>query len=409
MGQILCHVVRYSRPSTYSAHNIPGPALTSLMRVCSQWEVSVSITDGTMCLKSLAVKLVAGSAIYATVKIETKAGLRSLASLLRHASRESSKAIGSWITKLCIEVEDDQNITWESLIAILVRTPNLASFEMQTQGMRAVFLDPLLATHASRTILTHLALVILPNRVDILPLISYFEKLESLNIYFVEDEQLFQHAPLDLTLSPLFLPQLRKLDLFIGVETGLPAGITFIYGYIGRSVFSDVWALHLRSEACTEETFLLLDPLFKSHSCSKIHLEGFIEIPVTSSIFLHAQRVKTDHIFPPELFKTARLPLSIRANIPDAAALAMFWEILEILVASKNHFKTRIHISLPWDQRFSWTPGPSTGPSMGHRPVQSADFTGNLQRYVIPLLQKGIDIIDEDGKGFRDHFRRILA
>jgi hypothetical protein len=151
------------------------------------------------------------------------------------------------------------------------------------------------------------------------------------------------------------------------------------------------------------ESFLLLNPLFEAHASTKIEVELEVtDIPPGSSILSNAQRVNINHVPSPELFKTATLPRMIQVSVVGEELL---WNMLETLIASPHDHHTQLKIITLDPKGFYWMPARVNA----NENFGSAHFTGGLMRYVVPLLRKGIEIVDENGRGFRDCFGAILV
>jgi hypothetical protein len=300
------------------------------------------------------------------------------------------------------------------MMAVLINTPNLHTFLLQEHlGVQAVFLDPLLRPN-SRTLLNHLACSIYPTDVEVLPLLNQFERLTSLNLMFEEKETIFSDDLLNNGLEPLRLPLLESFTLQdpkgshpLGLNfTNKLSGVKAVMQYIGRSFFHQHCQISIYARTCTEEAFILLNPLFASHASTRIVLTlGDNKVSSQSLIFSRAQSVDITDVLPPALFEAPRLPPMITMTIKDSATLVTFWRILDTLVVSPHHHRSRLHVGESIrGSSFSWEPCTDSMLEAYRSLPSKAEFTGNLLRYVIQLRSKGIEMIDGDGRAFRDCF-----
>jgi hypothetical protein len=384
----------------------PGLSLFSLLLVCREWEVyfppHIHMFESDILLL---VQQIARPVVYSTVGIHSLNAQRRLAALFRHDSRNAWTAVGPWITALVntvfADTEEQANLFWESIIAILINTPNLKKLFMRSTGIRPSFLDPLLRNN--RAHMTHLAVKIVPAHIEVLPLINQFSVLKELDLYFSEKEESFAVLSMNDDALPLLcLPSVRKFVFTENFSRSNNGGTRAVLQYISRSQFEESCHLVITVDI-SAESFLLLNPLFEAHASTRIEVELEVtDIPPGSSILSNAQRVNINHVPSPELFKTATLPRMIQVSVVGEELL---WNTLETLIASPYDHHTQLKIIALVPKGFYWTPARVNATENSG----SAHFTGGLMRYVVPLLRKGIEIVDENGRGFRDCFGAILV
>jgi hypothetical protein len=79
---------------------------------------------------------------------------------------------------------------------------------------------------------------------------------------------------------------------------------------------------------------------------------------------------------------------------------------LDVLLNSPYDHDLRLKVSSVYPEFFLWE---SDWPWSDQYGRLCAEFAGSLLSYVRRLSQKGITIIDESGKSFRDQFIDLLA
>jgi hypothetical protein len=358
-------------------------------------------------------QLIAGSAVYSTVQIASLTSLKRLAALFEHESKKALTTLGHWMTTLYVTIRGHGGHMmdfWESLCAILKKSPRLQAFHMRDTFMQIGYLDPLLHTH--KILITQLTMNISPFHVYLVKVISQVNSLQQLELRFVQVKREKPFAAID-TVEPLCLPLVQQFSFYQNLHLRTIGQDSVDYPvtrYIGRCRFRENCDLALTGSIDAEH-FLLLNPLFEAHSSSRIDVAGLTStgIPAGTTLFSRAQSIYFDEMPSPQLFDTTRLPSAVYLTWyltwNRAKDTKTFLEILDVLIASPHTYDTRLHINGFKPSPFSWEPALPSAEEVG----SAAEFAGILLRYIGPLLRKGIDIVDENGKGFRDHFKRVLA
>jgi hypothetical protein len=355
-------------------------------------------------------QLIAGSAVYSTVQIASLTSLKRLAALFEHESKKALTTLGHWMTTLYVTIRGHGGHMmdfWESLRAILKKSPRLQAFHMRDTFMQIGYLDPLLHTH--KILITQLTMNISPFHVYLVKVISQVKSLQQLELRFVQDKRDIPFSAID-TVEPLCLPSVQQFSFYQNLPLRMIGQVSVDYPvtrYIGRCRFRESCDLALTG-SINAQHFLLLNPWFEAHSSSRIDVAGLTStvIPAGTTLFSRAQSIYFGEIPPPQLFDTTRLPSAVHLTFNRMTKdIISLIEILHMLIASPHTHDTRVHITGFKPSPFSWEPAlPSPGEAVG-----SAEFAGILLRYIKPLLRKGIDIVDENGQGFRDHFKSVLA
>jgi hypothetical protein len=281
---------------------------------------------------------------------------------------------------------------WNLLHHLVARTTGLVDFEVHHAMPRSFLFLPLLL--ASRSTLQWLHFVVPPNGLDVLSMISHFDKLESL---FLE----FHLPPVESSnpVLPINSPSLRHLTVAIrGMGLGQTRSIRQALWILGRSKFSPgspscagcSFTLDL---AVPADALLELNPLFEQHASATIDIALALTLPAGSSLFAAADSVIIDHIPMPDLFQAKRLPKHIKMT---------FWEqgedsqtllaIIHALLASPYHHDLVLHPTQV-DHIFIWKPHPDD--------LDDIILTSNLAELVHPyasrLREKGVEVCDEIG------------
>jgi hypothetical protein len=336
-----------------------------------------------------------------------------MSGLVEQTANGTRPAVGRWITTLRIAIktynDENEDISEQHqgyLLSILKHTQNLRTFELRYASLRKDILDPL--HHASRTCLTHFVFTMRPSHLQVLPLLNQLKTLQKLEIVFeaptttnsIDDDSL---RSLVANMVPLRLPLVRKFTFAESMDKNT---YQCVLTYVARSQFRE------DCEFCItmwlgEDAISLLDPLFESHASSSIDLTLEADMDYllfSSTIFCRSLAVKINRVPPSDLFKAARLPSVIELCVYQAEEL--FREVLDVLLDSPYDHDLRLKVSSVYPEFFLWE---SDWPWSDQYGRLCAEFAGSLLSYVRRLSQKGITIIDESGKSFRDQFIDLLA
>jgi hypothetical protein len=288
-------------------------------------------------------------------------------------------------------------------MTILIHIRNLAGLH-DRYGFKAVVLHPLL--HNNKATLVHLDLVISPVSVKMLPLLRQFHILQYLTLNFTEESESFQDYLHHNNPSPLHLPSVQSFTLFGSFDHENEAGRIAVMGYVSQFQFQEDCRLEL-FDGIGGQAFILLNELFDHHASR--YIESLLA-PAGSSILARAEKVFIIGLPSPELFTSARLPGNVVILISGIDDEEVFRQILKVLIASPHIHNLQLEIT---GGTFTWEPAVPTSQEWTTDYIDNgkhaAEFLGSLLPYVRPLLQKGVSVIDSDGKGFQDHFRDLLA
>jgi hypothetical protein len=336
-----------------------------------------------------------------------------MSGLVEQTANGTRPAVGRWITTLRIAIktynDENEDISEQHqgyLLPILTHSPNLQTFELRHASLRVDILDPL--HYANRTCLAHLVFTVRPTHLQVLSLVDQLKTLQTLAIVFeattptnsIDGDSL---TSLVANLVPLRLPLVRKFTFGESLDENAHQ---CVLKYVARFQFREDCEFYI-TMWLGEDTISLLDPLFESHASSSIDLtlEADMDyLSFSSTIFCRSLTVKINRVPPSDLFKAARLPSVIELCVYQAEEL--FREVLDVLLDSPYDHDLRLKVSSVYPEFFLWE---SDWPWSDQYGRLCAEFAGSLLSYVRPLSQKGITIIDESGKSFRDQFIDLLT
>jgi hypothetical protein len=107
-----------------------------------------------------------------------------------------------------------------------------------------------------------------------------------------------------------------------------------------------------------------------------------------------------------ELFKAARLPSVVEVVIHELEQHEdELRDVLGALIGSPHVHDMRLVVQRH-PEIFTWKPYPEEGPEWSASP--HSQFVGDLLRYLGPLRQKGVILVDSFGRTFQDYYKDMF-
>lgn len=356
-----------------------------LLSVCKNWKVGVLVFIDDLSLTEHGDQACAYPVLYRRVRVLHSAKLRALATQFMSTIGEmGSESPGRWVQSLHIAYADGSTSYVQDLLTLLMQIPMLQEFA--TGQPVAIGEIATIIRHYSGT-LTRLDVVL--NHTT-----PYAYALESLrHLRLLRKLVLTIQAPLPNLYTPSQPLVLPCLELLVWNATG-SNHIQALY-ILHSALFPKLRELYLALPEL-QHGLTYLTPFFNNHphiACLELAIppqwiNSFFSLPLSAH-----------HIS----FKGAVPPIAL-GNSPSSAAVRSvgvearlgqpaIWQFLDMLVSPGTaHSIQKVHVTLP--EKFTWTSGNSSD-------AQPA-FVGRMLNYASRLRMQGIDVIDEDGKTYRD-------
>jgi hypothetical protein len=222
-----------------------------------------------------------------------------------------------------------------------------------------------------------------------LALLPRFSNLTEMSIDFAIYNVRVQGIPL------LKIPRVTTVSLVWNAPFGFGAEAVLFGCH-----FPDATSMHLRAPGVTHQHLTYLETMLRAGTQKlallSVHLskDSFSKPAVARVLSEYTHHLKFEECIPRREFfegwqSMTLEEISIKSSLRKVHFLWSFLDHFTQNVPAMNKYSLRIHVALD-DFRFTW--------HCGHQTDERALFAGKIMSYALALDNKGVLIVDEDGK-----------